>query len=115
MIFHDPPRPTLRPPTTPCPKSGGRDPNPPGLTPLYLKTLECFSAYTPLIIALIKDEKGSVYRWVKCCVHVVIGKRIFCLSASPVSTIVVTVVSSSGIVVNVGVRILERRPELHAT
>src|SRR6218665_3831622 len=30
----DPPTIPLRPPTTPCPKSGGRDPQPPGLTPL---------------------------------------------------------------------------------
>src|SRR6218665_3843776 len=39
---NDPPatRPSLRPP---CPKSGGRDPQPPGLTPLYSNGKEGFS------------------------------------------------------------------------
>src|SRR6218665_3267129 len=47
IIFHDPSttpttplRPSLRPP---CPKSGGRDPQPPGLTPLYSNGKEAFS------------------------------------------------------------------------
>src|SRR6218665_821489 len=47
IIFHDPSttpttplRPSLRPP---CPKSGGRDPQPPGLTPLVSNGKEAFS------------------------------------------------------------------------
>ena len=40
---HDSNDPSATLPATPCPKSGGRDPQPPGLTPLYSNGKEAFS------------------------------------------------------------------------
>src|SRR6218665_3124842 len=40
---NDPPATSLRPHRTPCPKYGGRDPQPPGLTPLDSNEKEAFS------------------------------------------------------------------------
>src|SRR6218665_94527 len=43
MIFHDPSTTPTTPLRPPCPKSGGRDPQPPGLTPLDSNEKEAFS------------------------------------------------------------------------